>query len=42
MIVMGATQRPGERLFFGDTATAVLAKSRRPVVLVASERGKTA
>ncbi|HET7413012.1 MAG TPA: cation:proton antiporter [Pararhizobium sp.] len=41
MIVMGVTQRPGEELFFGDTATAVLAKCKGPIVLVASERGKS-
>jgi nucleotide-binding universal stress UspA family protein len=40
MIVMGVTQRPGDQLFFGDTATAVLAKCAAPVVLVASDRGK--
>ena len=40
MIVMGVTQRPGEKLFFGDTATAVVAGCRVPVVLIASERGK--
>lgn len=40
LIVMGVTQRPGDRLFFGDTATAVLAKSTVPTVLVASDRGK--
>ncbi|QPC95143.1 cation:proton antiporter [Mesorhizobium sp. INR15] len=38
MVVMGVTQRPGEELFFGDTATAVLAASNCPVVLLASER----
>ena len=40
LIVMGVTQRPGEKLFFGDTATAVVANCPVPVVLVASERGK--
>lgn len=39
-IVMGVTQRPGPELFFGSTATAVLAKCSEPVVLVASERGQ--
>ncbi|WP_411970263.1 cation:proton antiporter [Mesorhizobium sp. BH1-1-4] len=38
MVVMGVTQRPGEELFFGDTATAVLAAIACPVVLLASER----
>ena len=38
MVVMGVTQRPGEELFFGDTATAVLAGVGCPVVLLASER----
>ncbi|MGX5828078.1 universal stress protein [Mesorhizobium sp. 43Arga] len=42
MVVMGVTQRPGEELFFGDTATAVLATVACPVVLVASERVKRA
>ncbi len=42
MIVMGVTQRPGDRLFFGETATEVVASARAPVVLVASERGKPA
>jgi K+:H+ antiporter len=27
LIVMGVSRRPGERLYFGDTPTAVLAKS---------------
>ncbi len=38
MVVMGVTQRPGDDLFFGDTAAAVLAGSTGPVVLLASER----
>ncbi|TPM45630.1 potassium transporter [Mesorhizobium sp. B2-2-3] len=38
MVVMGVTQRPGEELFFGDTAMAVLAAVPCPVVLVASDR----
>lgn len=42
MVVMGVTQRPGEELFFGDTATAVLAAVACPVVLLASERVKRA
>jgi nucleotide-binding universal stress UspA family protein len=40
MIVMGVTQRPGEELFFGDTAAAVLASCNCPTVLLASERIK--
>lgn len=42
MVVMGVTQRPGEELFFGDTATAVLAAAACPVVLLASERVRRA
>ncbi|HEX2592620.1 MAG TPA: universal stress protein, partial [Rhizomicrobium sp.] len=38
MIVMGVTQRPGEELFFGSTATAILGKCKGPIMLVASER----
>ncbi|WP_421913675.1 cation:proton antiporter [Mesorhizobium sp.] len=38
MIVMGVTQRPGDELFFGDTATAVLSSCNCPIVLLASER----
>ncbi len=34
LIVMGATQRPGDELFFGDTVATVLGKSRVPVVLL--------
>ncbi|QND61483.1 universal stress protein [Mesorhizobium huakuii] len=40
MVVMGVTQRPGEELFFGDTASAVLAACNCPIVLLASERIK--
>ena len=42
MVVMGVTQRPGKELFFGDTATAVLAAAGCPVVLLASERVRRA
>ncbi|WP_246707327.1 cation:proton antiporter [Mesorhizobium sp. NZP2077] len=42
MVVMGVTQRPGDELFFGDTAMAVLAGVDCPVVLLASERVKHA
>jgi Kef-type K+ transport system membrane component KefB/nucleotide-binding universal stress UspA family protein len=38
MLVMGVTQRSGDELFFGETASAVLAKCEVPIVLVASER----
>ncbi|MBZ9723898.1 cation:proton antiporter [Mesorhizobium sp. CO1-1-11] len=38
MVVMGVTQRPGDELFFGDTASAVLAAAACPVVLLASDR----
>jgi nucleotide-binding universal stress UspA family protein len=36
MIVMGVTARPGEELFFGDTATQVLKSWKNPILLVAS------
>ncbi|MER9303155.1 universal stress protein [Mesorhizobium sp. M0293] len=42
MVVMGVTQRPGEELFFGDTATAVLDAVTCPVVLLASDRIRSA
>jgi len=38
MIVMGATQRPGKELFFGNTASAVLAACKCPIMLIGSER----
>ena len=38
LLVMGVTQRSGDELFFGDTASAVLAGSIPPVLLVAGER----
>ncbi len=34
LIVMGVERRPGEKLFFGDTATAILEKSDRSIVFV--------
>jgi Kef-type K+ transport system membrane component KefB/nucleotide-binding universal stress UspA family protein len=40
MIVMGVTQRPGEELFFGNTATAILGKCKGPIMLVATERAR--
>jgi Kef-type K+ transport system membrane component KefB/nucleotide-binding universal stress UspA family protein len=36
IIVMGVERRPGEKLFFGDTATAILEKSDRSIVFVVS------
>jgi Kef-type K+ transport system membrane component KefB/nucleotide-binding universal stress UspA family protein len=36
LIVMGVERRPGERLFFGETATAILEKSDRSIVFVVS------
>jgi Kef-type K+ transport system membrane component KefB/nucleotide-binding universal stress UspA family protein len=36
MIVMGVSARPGEELFFGNTATAVLKAWDRPVLMLAS------
>jgi len=38
MVVMGVTQRPGEDLFFGATATAVIENAHCPIVLLASDR----
>ena len=36
LVVMGVGRRPGERLFFGDTASALLEKSKRSLLFVAS------
>jgi nucleotide-binding universal stress UspA family protein len=36
LIVMGRSRRPGDKLFFGDTAAAVLEKSPASIVFVAS------
>ena len=36
MIVMGVSARPGEELFFGNTATQVLKGWKRPILLMAS------
>jgi Kef-type K+ transport system membrane component KefB/nucleotide-binding universal stress UspA family protein len=36
MIVMGVSARPGDALFFGNTATAILKDYDKPVLLVAS------
>ncbi|MHA6686984.1 cation:proton antiporter domain-containing protein [Mesorhizobium sp. A556] len=38
LIVMGVTQRPGDELFFGDTAANVLQKCRGPIVLLTTGR----
>jgi nucleotide-binding universal stress UspA family protein len=36
LIVMGVERRPGEKLFFGETATAILERSDRSIVFVVS------
>jgi Kef-type K+ transport system membrane component KefB/nucleotide-binding universal stress UspA family protein len=36
MIVMGVSARPGEELFFGNTATAVLKSWDKPILMLAS------
>ncbi len=36
LIVLGVGRRPGEKLFFGDTAAALLEKSERSLLFVAS------
>ncbi|MGH6727652.1 MAG: cation:proton antiporter [Pseudolabrys sp.] len=36
LVVMGVARRPGEKLFFGDTAAALLEKSERSLLFVAS------
>jgi nucleotide-binding universal stress UspA family protein len=36
LVVMGVGRRPGEKLFFGDTAAALLEKSQRSLLFVAS------
>lgn len=36
LVVMGVGRRPGEQLFFGDTAAALLEKSERSLLFVAS------
>ena len=36
LIVIGVERRPGEKLFFGETATAILEKSDRSIVFVVS------
>jgi K+:H+ antiporter len=36
LVVIGVGRRPGEKLFFGDTATALLKRSERSLLFVAS------
>ena len=36
LIVMGVSRRPGDRLFFGDTAATVLEEAPISIVFVAS------
>jgi nucleotide-binding universal stress UspA family protein len=36
MVVMGVSARPGEELFFGNTATAILKDWKAPILLLAS------
>ena len=36
LIIMGVSRRPGDKLFFGDTAAAVLENSLVSIVFVAS------
>jgi hypothetical protein len=35
-MVMGVSRRPGEKLFFGDTAAALMEKSERLLLFAAS------
>jgi len=37
LIVMGVSVRPGEELFFGNTARRVLAEAHKPVLFIASK-----
>ncbi|MFY9817021.1 MAG: universal stress protein, partial [Pseudolabrys sp.] len=36
LVVMGVGRRPGDKLFFGDTASALLEKSKRSLLFVAT------
>jgi Kef-type K+ transport system membrane component KefB/nucleotide-binding universal stress UspA family protein len=36
LVIIGAGRRPGEKLFFGDTAAALLEKSERSLLFIAS------
>jgi hypothetical protein len=38
LIVMGVNRRPGETLFFGDVAAAILERSARSILFVSSPR----
>jgi len=40
LVVIGAGRRPGDRLFFGDTAAALLEKSKRSLLFIASEQAR--
>ena len=42
LIVMGVNRRPGETLFFGNVAAAVLERSQRSILLVSSPRSAAA
>ena len=37
LVVIGVGRRPGEKLFFGDTAATLLEKSKQSLLFVASE-----
>ena len=37
LIVMGVSVRPGEDLFFGNTATEVMTGARKPVLFLANK-----
>jgi nucleotide-binding universal stress UspA family protein len=36
LVVLGVGRRPGEKLFFGDTAAALLERSDKSLLFVAS------
>jgi nucleotide-binding universal stress UspA family protein len=36
LIVMGVSRRPGEKLFFGDVAAAILAKRSSSILLLST------
>ena len=40
LVVIGAGRRPGDKLFFGDTAAALLEKSKRSLLFIASEQAR--
>lgn len=42
LIVMGVSRRPGDSLYFGNTAEAVLAKTDRSILFIASGGAGTA